>query len=89
MTNIISLQQNKVFAIKKRFYTEIFFFIQLEFNQNKCDKIKKKKKIEFWFWFILLVLKISYWRATTIAPIKATKRIIEISSNGRKKSVDK
>ncbi|KAG4395965.1 hypothetical protein GLYMA_19G083550v4 [Glycine max] len=41
------------------------------------------------FWFILLVLKISDWRATAIAPIKATKRIIEISSNGSKNSIDK
>lgn len=41
------------------------------------------------FLFRLLVRKIYYWRATAIAPIKAAKRIIEMSSNGRKKSVDK
>lgn len=49
-----------------------------------------KKKIESGFIFLVLYsLNIFYWRATTIAPIKATKRIIEMSSNGRKKSVDK
>lgn len=49
-------------------------------------ELKKKNKILI---YITNSIKISYWRATTIAPIKATKRIIEISSNGRKKSVDK
>nr|QGT35040.1 NADH-plastoquinone oxidoreductase subunit I [Torilis scabra] len=34
-------------------------------------------------------LLLHYCRATAIAPINATKRIIEMSSNGRKKSVDK
>jgi len=46
----------------------------------------KRKKISI---YITNPIKISYLRATTVAPIKATKIIIEISSNGRKNSVGK
>lgn len=46
----------------------------------------RQNKILFEF---QVLIEIFYCRATAIAPIKATKRIIEISSNGRKKSVDK
>ncbi|KAG6690415.1 hypothetical protein I3843_10G015000 [Carya illinoinensis] len=38
---------------------------------------------------IIRFRKIYYWQATAIEPIKAAKGIIEMNSNGRKKSVDK
>lgn len=41
----------------------------------------RQNKILFEF---QVLIEIFYCRATAIAPIKATKRIIEISSNGRK-----
>ena len=52
-----------------------------------CDNIEQS--LIWTFLIIVIVRKIYYWWATTIAPIKAAKRIIEMSSNGRKKSIDK
>ena len=59
--------------------------LYIKFDRNQCAKIQENGICIY----IVSSVKISYWRATTIAPIKAAKRIIEISSNGRKKSVDK
>lgn len=85
MTKEYNKSGTKEYISKKMiFYINILFFhVHIEFDRN----VRKSKKMESGF--LLLVLKIYYWRATTIAPIKAAKRIIEMSSNGRKKSVDK
>lgn len=79
-----SLEQKKYISKKNDFLHKYSF--TFTYNSREINVIKWKKMESG---FILLGLRISYWRAMTIAPIKAAKRIIEMSSNGRKKSVDK